>query len=460
MVLAIQGNFAYIAAEMDEQRRRTSTSNFGVSRREAHDASPFYERFHPPEISDDDRVETAPDLGTGCFLGDARTMEEIPDRSVALVVTSPPSLAGKEYEEELGNEGVPSSYVEYLELLREVFSECKRTLEPGGRIAVNVANLGRKPFRSLSSDVITILQDDLGLLLRGEIVWRKGRGMSGSCAWGSFASAANPVLRDTTERIIIASKGRFNRARSRARRACEGLPHEDSLSNDEFLEATRDVWEIHPESARRVGHPAPFPIALPERLINLYTFQGDLVLDPFMGSGTTLVAAARARRRGAGYDLDPAYVEIAQRRIAEHSDEPPEYRLVGKKLLDVAADVVTDAGFSIEGRNRRVSGVVVNLTARGLDGVPWLIDVSGGFTITPNGLSTTDAVLRSLGKAATLRRENAHILLLTSHLPKRATEPDRILRAARGDIFVDALEILDDGTPAALRSYATGPLFS
>ncbi|HDL49430.1 MAG TPA: site-specific DNA-methyltransferase, partial [Actinobacteria bacterium] len=250
------------------------------------------------------------------------------------------------------------------------------------------------------------------------------------------------------------------RARSRARRAREGLPHEDSLSNDEFLEATLDVWEIHPESARRVGHPAPFPIALPERLINLYTFQGDLVLDPFMGSGTTLVAAARARRRGAGYDLDPAYVEIAQRRIAEHSDEPPEYRLVGKKLLDVAADVVTDAGFSIEGRNRRVSGVVVNLTARGLDGVPWLIDVSGGFTITPNGLSTTDAVLRSLGKAATLRRENAHILLLTSHLPKRATEPDRILRAARGDIFVDALEILDDGTPAALRSYATGPLFS
>ncbi|NIA25463.1 MAG: hypothetical protein GWP04_07815 [Gammaproteobacteria bacterium] len=445
---------------MARQRRGTSTSNFGVSRREAHDASSFYARFQPPEISDDDHITVARELGDGCFVGDARSMDALPDNCVALVVTSPPYFAGKEYEEALGIDGVPGSYVEYLDLLRDVFTECKRVLEPGGRIAVNVANLGRKPYRSLSSDVIDILQDDLGLLLRGEIVWRKGRGMSGSCAWGSFASATNPVLRDTTERIIIASKGRFNRARSRARRAREGLPHEDSLSTDEFLEATLDVWEIHPESALRVGHPAPFPIALPERLINLYTFEGDLVLDPFMGSGTTLVAAARSRRCSVGYDLDPAYVEIARTRLAERSDEPSEYRLAGKKLLDVAANVVTDAGFSIVGRNRPVNGVVVSLTARGLNGASWLIDVSGGFTITQNGLSTADAVLRSLGKAAVLRQENANVLLLTSHLPRRATEADRILRAAGNTLFVDVLEILDDATPATLRSYATDHPFS
>lgn len=431
-----------------------------MSRREAHDASSFYARFQPPEISDDDHITVARELGDGCFVGDARSMDALPDNCVALVVTSPPYFAGKEYEEALGIDGVPGSYVEYLDLLRDVFTECKRVLEPGGRIAVNVANLGRKPYRSLSSDVIDILQDDLGLLLRGEIVWRKGRGMSGSCAWGSFASATNPVLRDTTERIIIASKGRFNRARSRARRAREGLPHEDSLSTDEFLEATLDVWEIHPESALRVGHPAPFPIALPERLINLYTFEGDLVLDPFMGSGTTLVAAARSRRCSVGYDLDPAYVEIARTRLAERSDEPSEYRLAGKKLLDVAANVVTDAGFSIVGRNRPVNGVVVSLTARGLNGASWLIDVSGGFTITQNGLSTADAVLRSLGKAAVLRQENANVLLLTSHLPRRATEADRILRAAGNTLFVDVLEILDDATPATLRSYATDHPFS
>ncbi len=140
-------------------------------------------------------------------------MDAIDDGSVALVVTSPPYFAGKHYEEELEKEGVPSSYLEYLELLTAVFADCVRTLEPGGRIAVNVANLGRKPYRSLSADVITILQDRLGLLLRGEVIWQKGEGASGSCAWGSYRSPANPVLRDLTERVVIASKGRFDRAR-------------------------------------------------------------------------------------------------------------------------------------------------------------------------------------------------------------------------------------------------------
>ena len=193
-------------------RRTTATSNFGVSRRESHDASAFYDRFHAPEVSDDATVLAPEPVAEPFVCGDARSMTAVADGSVALVVTSPPYFAGKQYEEELEREGVPASYLEYLQLLRDVFDECVRTLEPGGRIAVNVANLGRKPYRSLSADVIRILQDDLGLLLRGELIWQKGEGATGSCAWGSFRSATNPVLRDITERVVIASKGRFDRA--------------------------------------------------------------------------------------------------------------------------------------------------------------------------------------------------------------------------------------------------------
>ncbi len=153
-------------------KRSTSTSAFGVSKRESHDASGFYRRFTAPELSSDSEVALHRALDK-LIVGDARRMDEVSDSSVALVVTSPPYFAGKEYEEALGQDGVPATYLEYLELLRDVFHECVHKLEPGGRIAVNVANLGRRPYRSLSADVIGILQDDLRLLLRGEIIWVK-----------------------------------------------------------------------------------------------------------------------------------------------------------------------------------------------------------------------------------------------------------------------------------------------
>ncbi|HVW32275.1 MAG TPA: DNA methyltransferase, partial [Acidimicrobiia bacterium] len=128
--------------------RGTATSRFGVSRRESHDASEFYGRFVAPEVSADDRVTGAVDLGEPLRCGDSRVLD-LPDRCVALVVTSPPYFAGKEYEAALGEGAVPASYLEYLGMLRDVFAECRRVLEPGGRMAVNVANLGRKPYRSL-----------------------------------------------------------------------------------------------------------------------------------------------------------------------------------------------------------------------------------------------------------------------------------------------------------------------
>ncbi len=244
-------------------------------------------------------------------------MDEVPDASAALVVTSPPYFAGKEYEESLGKAGIPATYLEYLDLLRDVFAQCVRKLEPGGRVAVNVANLGRRPYRSLSADVIGILQDDLRLLLRGEIIWLKQRGSSGSCAWGSFQRPGNPVIRDLTERVIVASKGRFDRAVPAKVRAKQGLPSESTMTRDDFMENTLDVWEIPAESATRVGHPAPFPVELPARLIDLYTYQDDLVLDPLAGSGTTAVAAVRTGRHFVCYDTDESYIRLAEGRVEQ-----------------------------------------------------------------------------------------------------------------------------------------------
>src|SRR5918996_1853044 len=292
----------------------TRTRSFGAGNREGHDATAFYDRFTPPDLSDDETVEPC-GAGDRLVCGDSRDMAAVDDNSIALVVTSPPYFAGKEYEAALGEGHVPGSYLEFLSMLREVFAECRRVLEPGGRIAVNVANLGRKPYRSLSGDVLRILEDDLGLLPRGEIIWRKAKGATGSIAVGSYLSASNPVLRDVSERVIIASKGRFDRAISRAERELQGLPFENTISKEEFFASTLDVWEIRPEHARRVGHPAPFPVELPGRLIQLYTYKGDVVLDPFLGSGSTAVAAVRTDRRYVGYDTDPAYVALAQARI-------------------------------------------------------------------------------------------------------------------------------------------------
>jgi len=294
-------------------RRASETSSFGVSKRENHDATAFYERFEAPVIDDASDVVPSPVLDE-IRVGDARDLSFLPDRSVALVVTSPPYFAGKEYELESSGHGVPGSYLEYLEMLRDVFAECRRVLEPGGRIAVNTANLGRRPYRSLSADVITILQDDLGLLMRGELVWVKGKGANGSCAWGSYASASNPVIRDVTERVAVASKGRFDRSPSRKERERVGLPFENTITAEDFRAWTLDTWHIAPESARRVGHPAPFPVELPRRLIELNTFRGDLVLDPFMGAGQTAIACKATGRHYVGVDLDPAYVALAVER--------------------------------------------------------------------------------------------------------------------------------------------------
>ena len=373
----------------------TSTSSFGVGKRESHDSTDFYARFAAPEVSDDAELGEPGRLDV-IHVGDARDMTHVPDASVALVVTSPPYFAGKEYETALGEGHVPGDYIEYLTMLRDVLTECVRTLEPGGRIAVNVANLGRRPYRSLAADVTTILQDDLRMLLRGEVLWQKQRGASGSCAWGSYQSPANPVLRDTTERVIIASKGRFDRVgRGSAPAGHAGVA---TIPGDEFMEATLDVWEIPAESATRVGHPAPFPVALAERCIQLFTYDGDVVLDPFMGSGTTAVAAVNTGRHYVGYDTDPAYVRQARERVASMVPELPRDRRTLKELARTLLDAA--GAVDIEEAVRVAPGVTVSFRATGADGVSRLYELAGVHTPARAGLSRIDAVWRTIAKAA------------------------------------------------------------
>jgi site-specific DNA-methyltransferase (adenine-specific) len=415
----------------------TSTSSFGVGKRESHDSTDFYARFAPPEVSDDDTLGDPGELDV-IHVGDARDMSAVPDASVALVVTSPPYFAGKEYETALGEGHVPGDYLDYLTMLRDVLAECVRTLEPGGRIAVNVANLGRRPYRSLAADVTTILQDDLRLLLRGEVIWQKQRGASGSCAWGSYQSPANPVLRDTTERVIIASKGRFDRV---GRSAAPGAPGGATIPGDEFMEATLDVWEIPAESATRVGHPAPFPVALVERCIQLFTYDGDVVLDPFMGSGTTAVAAVNTGRRYVGYDTDPDYVRRARERVSSMVPVAANDR---RTLKEMARALLDAAGFVDVEENVRVApGVTVSFRAVGPDGKARLFELGGAHTPARPGLSRLDAVWRTIAKAA------------IAHQTTPATE---FVVLTSGSVRGGPLAaVVGDGGPIATIVDVTGP---
>ncbi|MDQ3872307.1 MAG: site-specific DNA-methyltransferase [Thermoproteota archaeon] len=303
----------------DEQIRKrisTESSSFGISKREGHDSSKFYKRKlydlmknnsgdnNGTSSEHDETLYNKIESGAALnkiFCKSSKRMDELPDSSVHLMVTSPPYNVGKEYDEDL-------TFEEYRTLLRSVFKETYRVLVKGGRACINIANLGRKPYIPLHSFIIQDMLD-IGFLMRGEIVWNKSASSGVSTAWGSWQSASNPTLRDIHEYVLIFSKGSFSRS---------SKDRGNTISKEEFLTFTKSIWEFPAESANKVGHPAPFPLELPYRCIQLYTFKGDVVLDPFCGVGTTCLSAVQLKRNYVGYDTNKQYVDAAIKRIDKY----------------------------------------------------------------------------------------------------------------------------------------------
>jgi site-specific DNA-methyltransferase (adenine-specific) len=286
----------------------TKTSSFGTNGRINHDSSKFYDSklYRELKTKNDvsDIVNPFPLQYLNVIINDSCThMKEIPDNSLHLMITSPPYNVSKEYDDDL-------SLKEYLYLLKEAFSETYRVLINGGRACINVANLGRKPYIPLS-DYISEMMIEIGFNMRGEIIWNKAASASPSTAWGSWQSAANPILRDIHEYILVFSKGSYRRERAKD----EINQRQNTITKEQFKEWTKSIWTMNAESARRIGHPAPFPEELPNRLIQLYSFTNDIILDPFMGSGTTAIAAIKSRRNYIGYDINEEYIKLANDRI-------------------------------------------------------------------------------------------------------------------------------------------------
>jgi DNA modification methylase len=289
-----------------KRRKGTETSSFGTPGRINHDSSKFYNSKlyeglnHGKDVKYvENHIE--PQNINKVFCKSSEAMMELPDHSVHLMVTSPPYNVGKQYDENL-------SLKEYRELLRRVFAETYRVLVPGGRACINVANLGRKPYLPLHSYIIEEMHK-IGYMMRGEILWDKGTSASPSTAWGTYLKANNPVLRDVHEYILVFCKDTFTRINPHNRKS--------TISKEEFLEFTKSVWKFPAERATKIGHPAPFPVELAYRLIQLYTFEDEVVLDPFVGSGTVCIAALKTKRKYVAYDIDKKYCELAEERIKE-----------------------------------------------------------------------------------------------------------------------------------------------
>ena len=287
--------------------KKSKTSSYGVSKRESHDASQFYNSKlyqtlpKPRKVVYIDNSRLIPeDIIDHILLGDSRRMNQLLDNSVHLMITSPPYNVTKDYDDDLTLRG-------YLQLLKEVFEETWRVLVPGGRAAINIANIGRKPYIPLHSYVIDIMHK-IGFHMRGEIIWNKDASAGVSTAWGSFASASNPCLRDVHEYILIFSK---------ITNRLEKGEKKNTIEKSNFVEWSKSIWNFSAVSAKKVGHPAPFPIELPRRLIELYSYENDVILDPFIGSGTTALAAIELNRHYVGYDISQEYVDLARKRINE-----------------------------------------------------------------------------------------------------------------------------------------------
>lgn len=296
-----------------KKNRGTKSSTFGTSGRINHDSSMFYNSKLYKDLKTSKKIDTSINkfpkkLLNKIFEGSSIDMSVIPNNSLHLMITSPPYNVSKEYDEDL-------SLDEYLDMLKKVFEETFRVLINGGRACINVANLGRKPYIPLS-DFISKIMIEIGFNMRGEIIWNKAASASPSTAWGSWMSASNPTLRDIHEYILVFSKGDLKRDLTNQDKKL----HQNTILKEDFMEWTKSIWTFNAESARRIGHPAPFPIDLPYRLIQLFSFSNDIVLDPFIGSGTTAIAALKSNRKYVGFEINKDYIDLANKRLIPHQN--------------------------------------------------------------------------------------------------------------------------------------------
>jgi len=227
----------------------------------------------------------------------SENMKELVDNCIALTITSPPYNIGKLSDVDMSDE-------DYWKMIEKCFKEVYRVTESGGRLVVNVANLGRKPYIPFS-DKYTELLISLGFIMRGEIIWQKSKGANANFAWGSWLSASNPVIRDIHEYCLVFSKDSMTKASKGA----------STIEKEEFMDSTLSIWNVPPARAKKIGHPAPYPVELVERFIKLYSYEKELILDPFMGSGTTAIGAINLNRNYIGYENNEEYIKLAEERI-------------------------------------------------------------------------------------------------------------------------------------------------
>ena len=256
--------------------------------------STFQDKAELKEISELNNISKIKDE---IFHKSSEDMKELENNCVSLTITSPPYNIGKDSDLDLSDN-------EYWKIMKNIFLETFRVTESGGRVVVNVANLGRKPYIPFSK-YFTELLIDIGFIMRGEIIWQKSKGANANFAWGSWLSASNPVIRDIHEYCLVFSKDSF-------KKSSKG---ESTIEKEEFMESTLSIWNINPARAKKIGHPAPFPIELPQKFINLYSYKDDLILDPFIGSGTTAIAAKNLKRNFVGYEIEKEYIDIANNRL-------------------------------------------------------------------------------------------------------------------------------------------------
>jgi len=303
-------------AKTRQRRNHTQTSSFGAPGRYGHDSTRFYAgRLYEgstQEVLVPYEENPLPTFAENrIFCKSSELMNELPDRCVHLMVTSPPYNVGKSYDQDL-------TLTEYRDLIKRVMKEVFRVLVPGGRVCFNVANLGRRPYLPLDA-FITEDMLSIGFLMRGQIIWDKASSGSGSTAWGSWRSPANPTLRDIHEYILVFSKDTYSRPSVEGRNS--------TITRDEFLEFSKSIWRFPTESAKKVGHPAPFPVELPRRCVEFYTYSNEVILDPFVGSGATAIAALTAGRRYVGYDIDKEYVRLCEQRISRWHESASQTKL-------------------------------------------------------------------------------------------------------------------------------------